>query len=165
MSFVPPGEIPGGSPLRLCNESAETDLYAIDHIELYPKPLYIDDVFEVHLYGTFLKNITDNATLTFTARYGNSTEQETGTIDFCGSLDSLDQPDPDRKQECPPEKGFAFMSTSAWVMPMFFVPGDYYFRFDVVTKEDERIYCLDAKVSLDYEDKKDRSSSAQIDLG
>jgi hypothetical protein len=36
-----PANIPGGSPLRLCNGSRDTDLYAIDRIELYPKPLYM----------------------------------------------------------------------------------------------------------------------------
>ena len=37
-------------------------------------------------------------------------------------VDSIDQPDPRRKRECPPEKGFALISMSAWVMPMFIVP-------------------------------------------
>lgn len=36
-----PGKIPGGSPLRFCDESRNTDLYAIDNIELYPKPLHM----------------------------------------------------------------------------------------------------------------------------
>ena len=35
------GTIPGGSALKFCNESRGTDLYAIDRIELYPKPLYM----------------------------------------------------------------------------------------------------------------------------
>lgn len=35
------GEVPGGSPLRLCEESRDTDLYAIDYIELQPFPLYM----------------------------------------------------------------------------------------------------------------------------
>ena len=35
------GEIPGGSPLRFCDESRDTDLYAIDYIELQPFPLYM----------------------------------------------------------------------------------------------------------------------------
>lgn len=37
----PHGEIPGGSPLKFCNESRSTDLYSIDQIELYPNPLYM----------------------------------------------------------------------------------------------------------------------------
>ena len=56
------------------------------------------------------------------AQYGNSTEHESGTQDFCDTMDSIDQPDPDREQECPPEKGLALIMMSAWVMPMFIVP-------------------------------------------
>ena len=33
------GQIPGGSPLRYCNESSKADLYQIEDIELYPNPL------------------------------------------------------------------------------------------------------------------------------
>lgn len=40
-SLALPGEIPGGSPFRFCNESRDTDLYAINHIELYPQPLLV----------------------------------------------------------------------------------------------------------------------------
>ena len=36
-----PRQIPGGSPLRYCNESSKADLYQIEHIELYPNPLYM----------------------------------------------------------------------------------------------------------------------------
>lgn len=43
-------------------------------------------------------------------------------MDFCNSLDSIDQPDRHRAHECPPEKGFALIMMSAWVMPMFIVP-------------------------------------------
>lgn len=39
--LVLPRQIPGGSPLRLCNESSKADLYQIEHIELYPNPLYM----------------------------------------------------------------------------------------------------------------------------
>lgn len=151
-----------------------------------------DDIFEIHLYGksrhrifqstyaqgsrnslgNFLQNITKKATWTFLARYGNSTEHETGTMDFCESLDSIDQPGRHGQPDCPPEKGFALIKMSAWVMPMFIVPvsirfswidisgklfarltgnqGDYYFKFDAMTKENERIYCLDAEIRLDH---------------
>lgn len=34
-------EIPGGSPLRFCDESRDTDLFTIDYIEVQPFPLYM----------------------------------------------------------------------------------------------------------------------------
>lgn len=40
-SLSSPGELPGGSPLKLCNNSRDTDLYSIAWVELYPKPLYM----------------------------------------------------------------------------------------------------------------------------
>ena len=43
-------------------------------------------------------------------------------MDFCESLDHIDQPFRHGSEECPPEKGYAMISMSAWVMPMFIVP-------------------------------------------
>lgn len=83
---------------------------------------HVPEVATYTLTGSFSKNITNNATLSFSTHYGNNTEQEGDTVEFCGSMDSIDQPDPNRKQDCPPEKGFALIMMSAWVMPMFFVP-------------------------------------------
>lgn len=40
-SLPSPGALPGGSPLTLCDDSRDTDLYSIDRVELYPKPLYM----------------------------------------------------------------------------------------------------------------------------
>ncbi len=40
-SLIQHSRIPGGSPLRYCNESRSTDLYQIEQIELYPEPLHM----------------------------------------------------------------------------------------------------------------------------
>ena len=74
------------------------------------------------LLGTFLRNITNNATFTFLAQHGNSSESESGTWDFCKTVDSIDQPIPGRKHECPPQKGFGLVMMSGWVWLMFIVP-------------------------------------------
>ena len=81
----------------------------------------------IFIPGTFLQPIPPNATWTFLARYGSSSEHESGSVDFCTSMDSSDQPPPyphshRRPHSCPPEKGFALIMMSAWVMPMFIVP-------------------------------------------
>lgn len=61
--------------------------------------------------GTFLKNVTDNATFTYTARYENYTEPAHGTLDFCTTaIDSIDQPVGPRKHECPPQEERFFFS-------------------------------------------------------
>ncbi len=44
-------------------------------------------------------------------------------MDWCGGfIDSIDQPDRNRKHDCPPEKGFGLIMMSCWVMPMFIAP-------------------------------------------
>ena len=53
-------------------------------------------------------------------------------MDFRRSIDGIDQPDLNCRQECPPEKGFALIDMSAWVMPMFIVP--------VSTRSDEYVW-------------------------
>lgn len=105
-------------------------------------------------------------------------------MDFCHSLDSIDQPNREGTDECPPKEGFAVITMSAWVMPMFIVPvsllgqiyarvavrvtdkpqGPYYFKFDAITNEGDRIYCLDAQIHLDYKDMEDRHRLNQISL-
>ena len=73
--------------------------------------------------GTFLKNITDNAAFTYTARYENYSEPAHGTLDFCDTaIDSIDQPGGPRRHDCPPQKGFALIMMSYWVQPMYIVP-------------------------------------------
>ena len=125
--------IPGGSPLRYCSESRPTDLYSIERIELFPQPLYIDDVFEVHLYGTFSQNLTANATWTMTAHHAETPGNETGSWDFCDLPDSVEQPNPNRKTHCPPEEGFALIMMSGWVARLFIGPvsRSFLFRFMV----------------------------------
>ncbi|KAL9616660.1 MAG: hypothetical protein Q9160_008483 [Pyrenula sp. 1 TL-2023] len=113
--------IPGGSPLQYCSKSRSTDLYSIDRIEVWPQPLYIEDIFEVHLYGAFSKNLTANATWTLTARYADVLQNESVTWDFC-DWHNIEQPNPNRKTQCPPEKGFAFIKMFGYVMRMFIGP-------------------------------------------
>lgn len=42
--------------------------------------------------------------------------------------------------------------------------GDYYFKFDAVTKEGERIYCLDVQIHFDYKDRDNWKDGGQIEL-
>ncbi len=56
---LPQGPVPGGSPLQYCNESRSTDLYSIEHIELYPLPLYMYPI----PYSLSHHPITDQAPL------------------------------------------------------------------------------------------------------
>ncbi|KAI9708185.1 MAG: Phosphatidylglycerol/phosphatidylinositol transfer protein [Bogoriella megaspora] len=142
---------PGDTPFKYCNESRKKDILTIDSVQLLPRTIHIDDVFVVHIYGNFSKDVPENSTLTFHGHAGNGTGK-TIDVDFCSVIDRIDQPDPGRKRQCPPEKGWALMTMSAWTHPLFFQPAHYYFRFDAKTPNGERIYCAEAEMDLDYKD-------------
>jgi hypothetical protein len=109
--------------------------------------------------------------------YGNPPGErpgETFTIDFC-DFSSIQQPLGGKKNvTCPPpEKGWALITSPAFVWEMFLGPavssvcstksvvmakkmkqGWYNFTFDAKTATGERIYCLTAEVCLRWEDEK-----------
>ncbi|MCJ1377080.1 hypothetical protein MMC17_000170 [Xylographa soralifera] len=62
-------------------------------------------------------------------------------------MEMIEQPGPHRNQTCPPEKGFALISISAF-LPWYLGAGNYSVRFDAKTKEGKRIYCLEADFYL-----------------
>ncbi|KAI1371191.1 hypothetical protein F4677DRAFT_436223 [Hypoxylon crocopeplum] len=157
-------EIPGGTPFSFCEVSRPTDLFDITSVELTQQPVYIDDVFLVHLYGTFRGSFTPNATLNLFDDCGSHCEEygappgdspgESLAIDFC-DMSEIEQPLGGMKTNvtCPPQEGYALISSMGYVMPMFFsAPGWYNFTFDAKTAEGERIYCLTAEVCLRWED-------------
>ncbi|XXG98252.1 methylenetetrahydrofolate reductase (NAD(P)H) met13 [Hypoxylon texense] len=152
----PKAEIPGGSPFSFCEASRSTDLFAIT-----------DDVFTVHIYGAFQDSFTPNATIDLTVNCGSHCEEygtppgdrpgETTTADFC-EMSEIEQPLGGREKRnatCPPEEGYALITSYGYVVPMFFSTpeqGWYNFTFDAKTAEGERIYCLTTEVCLRWED-------------
>ncbi|KAM0715194.1 hypothetical protein Q7P37_009659 [Cladosporium fusiforme] len=163
----PPKTLPGGTPFSLCPASNPTDLFAIKSLELTKQPVYIDDIFLIHLYGTFQHTFSPNATINLKVDCGSHCEEygnppgespsETVEVDFC-EVSEIDQPlgrKSDRNGTCPPEKGYALLSSAAYVVPMFFsTPGWYNFTFEAQTQDGERIYCVTAEVCLRWEDEK-----------
>ncbi|KAI1758496.1 hypothetical protein GGR53DRAFT_524621 [Hypoxylon sp. FL1150] len=138
-------EIPGGSPFSLCEVSRPTDLFDIASVELDGQPVYIDDAFMVHLYGSFRGSFTPNATIDASVDCGSHCEEygappgerpgEATTASFC-EMSMIEQPLGGREKTnvtCP--------------------PGWYNFTFDAKTAEGERIYCLTTEVCLRWEDK------------
>ncbi|CAJ2504237.1 Uu.00g116310.m01.CDS01 [Anthostomella pinea] len=164
--FLSRPELPGGTPLSLCEVSRPTDLYNITSVEVTQQPIHFDDFFLFHLYGTFQGTFTPNATITFSVDCGSHCEDygyppgetspyEAWTEGFC-TLTDIQQPLgglPKRNTTCPPVEGFALLESPGYVMPMFFRrPGFFNFTFDAKTAEGGRIYCLTAEVCLRWED-------------
>ncbi|KAI4866794.1 hypothetical protein F4820DRAFT_446670 [Hypoxylon rubiginosum] len=167
LSGTPPSfkaEIPGGTPFSFCEASRPTDLFEITSVELTQQPVYIDDEFTVHVYGSFRGSFTPNATLDLTTNCGSHCEEygappgetpgETGRIGFC-EVSQIEQPSggKERNATCPPEEGYALITLEGYVMPMFFgTPCWYNFTLDAKTAEGERIYCFTTEVCLRWED-------------
>ncbi|KAI2473471.1 hypothetical protein F4781DRAFT_380433 [Annulohypoxylon bovei var. microspora] len=171
LSEIPPSlkvSIPGGSPFSFCEVSRPTDLFSITSVELTEQPVYIDDYFTVHLYGTFQESWTANATLEINGNCGSHCEEygrppfeetppgEPVSLNFC-DLSKIEQPLGGKKKHatskgCPPEEGYALITSPGFIATLFLnVPGWYNFTFDAKTAEEDRIYCLTTEVCLRYE--------------
>ena len=89
-----------------------------------------DDDFLVHIYGTFLGSFTPNATVAVTVDCGSHCEDygvppgesrgETFTGNFC-EMSDIEQPTGGKKRNatCPPEEGYALITSLGYIMPMF----------------------------------------------
>ncbi|OQO14035.1 hypothetical protein B0A48_00911 [Cryoendolithus antarcticus] len=156
-------ELPGGTPLRLCPRSRSTDLYQIKSIEITKQPLYIEDDFLFHIYGSFLGPIGYNATINATVDCGSHCEEfgakpgdptsESDKEDFC-EMTKIQQPLGGRPaKQCLPEPGFGLITAPGYAWRMIFNgPGWYNVTFDAKTAEDKRIFCVTAEVCLRFED-------------
>ncbi|PVH79809.1 hypothetical protein DL98DRAFT_589021 [Cadophora sp. DSE1049] len=137
-----PGIIPGDSNLQICPESRDAYLFSVERISVYPTPpplvhanSSIDEYIDIYLYGiapppyqapslpiltlagTFLQNITLNATWEWTVdvQRGPDHGHESGIRDFCDVMGGIEQPDPHRGRDCPPEKGWANMHAGSFL--------------------------------------------------
>ncbi|KAK7979807.1 hypothetical protein PG989_012264 [Apiospora arundinis] len=168
ISLASTANIPGGTPFTLCPESRSTDLFQISSVVIERQPVYIDDMFTVHIEGEFQDTFSANATFDITGNcgsycdaYGAPPEERGGETDresFC-ELHPIEQPlggSQKKKRNnstCPPEKGYAMISPMGWAMPMFlWWPQVYNFTFDAKTEDGRRIYCLTAEVCMRWED-------------
>jgi hypothetical protein len=142
-----PPELPGGSPFSLCKASSSTDLFNISSVEITHQPIYMydslsikiipsfltsnrDDVFSIHVYGSFQNTFTSNATIDLTVDCGSHCDMygvppderagETGSFNFC-DLTEIEQPTGGEKRNdtCNPKQGYALISSEAYIFPMF----------------------------------------------
>lgn len=89
------------------------------------------DEFTVHIYGAFQKSFASNATMELAVDCGShckeygappgETPGESTSAGFC-ELSDIEQPLGGKKKNatCPPEEGYALITSIGYVMPMFF---------------------------------------------
>ncbi len=66
--------------------------------------------------GTFLEDISEDAKFDWYVYYNyNPTVGDNGKLAFCDIMETIEQPDPNRKKQCPPEKGWAMISIRTWI--------------------------------------------------
>ena len=64
--------------------------------------------------GTFLKDITPDPVWNYYVDVNNGTGHEFGAFAFCDAMEVIEQPN-ERSDTCPPEKGGAIITISAFV--------------------------------------------------
>ncbi|KUJ09737.1 uncharacterized protein LY89DRAFT_276611 [Mollisia scopiformis] len=114
---VIPGIIPGDSYAKFCNESRTTDLFSIEYFSVHPIPLVVEKDLDIYIYGTFLKDLTPNATWHWTiADPSNHGQNQSGYFWFCDTIDAIEQPNPDHvaRESCLLVKGWAIISIHGW---------------------------------------------------
>ncbi|KAH8679742.1 hypothetical protein BGZ60DRAFT_400595 [Tricladium varicosporioides] len=143
---IPGHYVPGGSDFRYCDVSDDSDLLAIDELNVWPTPVVLGESLKVHIFGTFQKSITPNATWGYSIDINNGERSTSGLIDLCDVMNMIEQPNK-KPHTCPPEKGGAIVTIGAYMFS-WYGPGQYKARFDAKTEEGERIYCVEADVWL-----------------
>lgn len=75
-----------------------------------------------------------------------------GYLHLCDALERMQQPpnasDPNPIKTCPPKKGPVLIDYAFWFWDDLVAPGHWSVKFDAVTPEDERIWCLMAEFDL-----------------
>ncbi|OIW25809.1 hypothetical protein CONLIGDRAFT_684347 [Coniochaeta ligniaria NRRL 30616] len=160
--------IPGGSPFSLCAVSRPTDLLNITYMELFPQPVWLDDMFQVTTYGTVLESWEANGTTTLTLDCGSHCEEygqpeedwagENFTVPgVCGwAIGDIQQPvgGPRKRNEtCPPVAGPAVITSLGWVpWILIYAPAYYNFTIDAKTNDGRRIFCITTELCMRWED-------------
>ncbi|ORY07525.1 hypothetical protein BCR34DRAFT_18787 [Clohesyomyces aquaticus] len=140
---------PGDTPFRFCNGTNNTDIFTISLLQLDPKPVLMDQVFRVNVYGELSKDIPSNSTLKARAIFENYPPAANFTIDFCENVNSITQPG---NSQCPPKKGGVLIVFWGYTSPYDMPPGNYWWQFEALTPQTESIFCVEAEVCIERGD-------------
>lgn len=134
----PTKEIPGGSPLELCDASSQ-QLLTINSLEISPNPPQRGQNLTIVGDGLLLKAIEDGAYVDVVVNYGYIKLIQQ-TYDLCEEL-------PQVGMECPLEKG-EYDLIKAVELPSQIPPGKYTVSARAYTKDDDLITCLTGSIEF-----------------
>lgn len=134
-------EIPGGSPISLC-DSEEHQLLSIDFIEIDPNPPTRGANLTISAAGDLEKDIVEGAYVIVDVRYGYIRLLKQ-TVDLCEEVENVDL-------ECPIEEGYLKM-TKQVELPSEIPPGKYFVEARAYSVDDELITCVKAAVEFPVE--------------
>ncbi|TAQ89242.1 hypothetical protein B7494_g2440 [Chlorociboria aeruginascens] len=147
------GDMPGGSIVRLCPESRDTDVLAIERIINRPQLPILNEEEDVFIWGNLTRDVSSYSTVDYqinvTANTGDFGALN-GTFHICDFLEKMHQPpDSDEPEKaCPPSEGSVFINYAFWFADWLVAPGQWSVQFDAKTPEGDRIYCLQTEFDL-----------------
>ncbi|KAI5301075.1 Phosphatidylglycerol/phosphatidylinositol transfer protein [Ascosphaera pollenicola] len=132
-------KVPGNNPLSYCS-APNKNILDIDQVDISPNPPQAGKTLTITATGTISKDIQEGAKVLVQVKYGliRLISQE---IDLCSEITKVDM-------SCPIEKGHITLSKDVQ-LPREIPPGKYSVFADALTKNDERITCLQAFVTFD----------------
>ncbi|WEW59550.1 Phosphatidylglycerol/phosphatidylinositol transfer protein [Emydomyces testavorans] len=132
--------VPGENPLTFCTPPKD-DILTIERVDLFPNPPLPGKTLTIKAVGTFSKQVDEGAKVLLQVKYG-LIRLINQTADLCEQIQNVDM-------QCPLKKG-KMEFTKDIDLPRDIPPGHYTVTADVISKDDEKITCLQAAVTFEF---------------
>jgi len=129
--------VPGDNPLQFCQDTSESDILIIEHVNLTPNPPQAGTTLTIEAAGTLTEDVEEGAYVNLQVKYG-LIRLINQRADLCEQVKNVDL-------ECPIKKGETALTKDV-NLPEEIPPGKYTVLADVYTKDDRKITCLTATV-------------------
>ncbi|KAI1932259.1 Phosphatidylglycerol/phosphatidylinositol transfer protein [Ophidiomyces ophidiicola] len=131
--------VPGENPLTYCS-APDQNILTIERVDLFPNPPLAGKTLTIKATGTFSKQVEEGAKVLLQVKYG-LIRLINQTADLCEQIENVDL-------HCPLEKG-KMVFTKDIELPKTIPAGKYTVNADVITKDGEKVTCLEAAVTFD----------------
>ncbi|MCJ1277202.1 Phosphatidylglycerol/phosphatidylinositol transfer protein [Puttea exsequens] len=128
--------VPGDNPLVFCLADTSNDILKIENVDLSPNPPRAGEALSIKANGNFTEVVGEGAYILLQVKYG-LIRLINQRADLCEQMKNVDE-------ECPLSGQKTI--TKDVELPKEIPPGNYQVFADVLTKDDKKITCLEAKV-------------------